>query len=165
MRIDLGSGKAKTPGHIGIDIMEGSDIEWDLNKGLPHKIVMMDFGGGIEKQPMKDFFTKPGTIEGIRSSMLLEHLNNIIPLMNDCYKLMAPGALFEISVPHKDSWEAYADPTHVRFFVEQSFLYFAKDSPFAKEQEEYAITARFEVVRCERGTGVDSWQIFVVLKR
>lgn len=146
MRIDLGGGHAPTPGHINIDIVDEADIKCDLNNGLP-----MDFIGSSK-----------GLVEGIRSHHLIEHLNHIIPLMNDCYEVMKEGALFELSTPLAGTPQYWQDPTHVKGFVPESFLYFRKDSPFEKEQKEYGITARFEVIRCEV---VDGWQLEVVLKK
>lgn len=153
-RFDLGCGiqSAKAPGHVGIDIIEGSDIVYDLNKGLPDYKAFHD-----------EYW---GKVEGIRSSHLIEHLDTIIPLMNDCYGVMAEGALLEISTPFFNTIQAAQDPTHKRMgFVPETFLYFIKDSPFKKEQEEYKITARFEIVRNERGTGVDDFQLFVTLRK
>lgn len=152
MRLDLGGGLAPTPGHISIDIIKEADIVWDLNKGLP---TAGDWYGEV----------KMGNVEGIRCHHVIEHLDTLIPLMNDCYSAMDDGAIFEISTPYAGTVQWYQDPTHKRAYVPESFLYFCKDSPFKKEQDEYGITARFEIVKAERGQGVDDWQLFVVLKK
>lgn len=144
MRIDLGGGHAPTPGHLNIDIVDEADIKHDLNTGLPRYIKL-----------------KKG-VEGIRCHHLVEHLTQIIPMMNDCYEVMNEGALFEISTPLAGTAQYWQDPTHVKGFVPESFLYFRKDSPFEKEQNEYGITARFEVVKCEVS---DGWQLEVTLKK
>lgn len=144
MRLDLGGGHAPTPGHINIDIVDEADYKWDLNKGLPTQI------------------KAEGHVEGIRSHHLIEHLHQIIPLMNDCYEVMKEGALFELSTPLAGTAQYWQDPTHVKGFVPESFLYFRKDSPFEKEQKEYGITARFEVIKCEVS---DGWQLEVTLKK
>ncbi len=101
-------------------------------------------------------------IEGIRCHQLLEHLDTIIPLMNDCYEVMKPGAEFEISTPYALSEQCWGDPTHKRGYTKDTFQYFVKDSPFQKEKDEYGITANFELVRCEI---VDGWNIEVVLRK
>lgn len=152
MRLDLGGGLAPAPNHINIDLIKEATIQWDLNKGLPREYT------GTLKKEIRD-------CEGIRCSMLLEHLDNIIPLMNDCYEAMVEGAEFEISVPYANTKESIQDPTHKRQFVEESFLYFSKNSPYQKEQDEYKITARFEIVKAERGQPPDDWQLFVILRK
>lgn len=146
MRLDIGAGKAKAPGHIGIDIMPGSDIVWDLNNGLPRNQSKI----------------KWGEIEGIRCHQVIEHLNSIIPLMNDCYEAMKEQALMEISTPLAGTTQFWQDPTHKKGFVPESFDYFSINSPFIKEQDEYGITARFIIIRA---TVEDGWNLNVVLMK
>lgn len=144
MRLDLGGGLAPTPGHLNIDIMKSADIVWDLNKGLP---------------PEKDL--NENSIDGIRSHHLIEHLDTIIPLMNDCFDVLKPGAVMEISTPLAGTKEWYQDPTHKRAYIPESFLYFQENSPFRKEQDEYGITARFQVE-----TNIsDEWQLEIKLTK
>ena len=47
-----------------------------------------------------------------------------ITVMNEAWRTLIPGGPFEIRVPLFPRWEAIADPTHVSFWVPQSFLYF-----------------------------------------
>ncbi len=129
MRLDLGGGTANTkaPGHINIDICEGADINYDLNLGLPVEIL------NGEK------------IEGIRCHQVLEHLREVIPLMNDCYEVLKPGAIMEISVPLAGTDPFWQDPTHVRGFIRRTFDYFCDDESTKDAREEYGITAKFIV--------------------
>lgn len=142
--VDFGAGLAKTPGHIGIDVIQGSDIVLNLDDPLL-------------KLPFKD-----ESIDGARSHHFIEHIINIIPFMNEVYRCLKVGAVIELSTPNAFSSQFWQDPTHKKGFVPESFLYFRKDSPFEKEQKEYGITARFEVVRCEVS---DGWQLEVTLKK
>lgn len=149
MRLDLGGGLAPAPGHINIDIISAADLVWDLNQGLPDEIM---FAKGQWPEP----------VEGIRCMHVIEHLDTIIPLMNDCFMVMKSGAELEISTPLAGTTEFWQDPTHKKGYVRESFLYFLKDSPFAKEQKEYHITARF----IEKSNIImDHWQLCVVLKK
>lgn len=138
MRLDLGGGtkNTKAPGHINIDIadIEGVDIVWDLNKGLPFQVY----------NPT-DLITH-NYIEGIRCHQVVEHLDTIIPLMNDCFEVLKPGAIMEISTPKAftDAWAQ--DPTHKKMFVRRTFDYFCDDPTTADAREEYGITAKFKVV-------------------
>ena len=128
-RLDLGGGTKNTvaPGHINIDICKGADIKWDLNKGLPPEI-------------------EPNSVEGIRCNQLIEHLNTIIPLMNDCYKVLEPGGLLEISTPLAGTDPFWQDPTHKKGYIRRSFDYFCDDASTADAREEYGITAKFKVI-------------------
>lgn len=139
-RLDLGGGTSNTkaPGHINIDIadIEGVDIVWDLNKGLP-----LAKNGYIG-----DFLIEPNSIEGIRCNQVVEHLDTIIPLMNDCYEVLKEGGLLEISTPKAftDAWAQ--DPTHKKMFVRRTFDYFSNDPTTKDAREEYGITAKFKII-------------------
>lgn len=152
MRLDLGGGtkNTKAPGHINIDIadIEGVDIVWDLNKGLPKDAL------GISVAKEKNYPVSPTDpwivaleqIDGIRCHQVVEHLDTIIPLMNDCYEVLKPGAIMEISTPlaFTDAWAQ--DPTHKKMFVRRTFDYFCDDDTTKDAREEYGITAKFKVV-------------------
>ena len=57
---------------------------------------------------------------------VLEHLLNTLRVMEELHRITAPGARTTIEVPHYKHSNAYKDPTHVRFFAEESFDYFGK---------------------------------------
>lgn len=147
MRIDLGGGHAPAPNHVNIDIVPEADIIWDLNKGLPKN-----------KEFKARFYNQ---IEGIRCHQVLEHLQSIIPILNDCYEYMKEGSVMEISTPLAGTTQAYQDPTHIKCYVPETFLYFRENSPFQKEQNEYKITARFKV----ETEILDGWNLNVKLTK
>lgn len=151
MRADLGGGLAPAPGHTNIDIIPEADIVWDLNKGLPKEALANIW---IDKNILG--------LEGVRCHQVLEHLDTIIPLMNDTYAAMIQGALFEISTPYALSEQCWTDPTHKRGYTKDTFQYFVKNSPFQKEKDEYGITANFELVSCEI---LDGWNLNVTFKK
>lgn len=161
MRLDLGGGHAPAPGHINIDITDNADIKWNLNKGLPIRIDVLKPLDSIKSQIIEEKEFKKETVEGIRCHQVLEHLTSIIPLLNDCYEVLKSGAVMEISTPLAGTIQAYQDPTHVKCYVPETFLYFQKDSPFEKEQNEYSITARF-LVETEV---LDGWNLNVRLTK
>jgi SAM-dependent methyltransferase len=140
MRLDLGGGtnNTKAPGHINIDLVSTADIVWDLNKGLP----LPENGYELNKLFPKALFD----IEGIRCHQLIEHLDTVIPLFNDCYRVMKPGAIMEVSTPLAFTEPWAQDPTHKKMFVRRTFDYFCDDPTTADAREEYGITSKFKVV-------------------
>ena len=107
--IELGCGPFKARDAIGIDILEleGVDIVADLEKGLsfiPDKIV-----------------------DEISSRHLLEHLNNFELLMKEIHRILKPGGVHKVIVPHFSNPHYYSDYTHRRFFGLYSFDYFASE--------------------------------------
>lgn len=145
--VDFGGGHTPVPGYINVDLVDTAD-----------KIVNLD-----QRGLMLPFMENQ--VDGAVSYQLMEHITNLVPLMNEIYRVLKPGAIIEMSMPYANTTESLQDPTHKRQFVEQSWQYFAIGSPFEKEQIEYGIKARFEILKCERGSGVDDWQLFVHLRK
>lgn len=61
------------------------------------------------------------------ASHVFEHIpagRERIATMNEAWRVLKPGGSLEIRVPKFPTWQAIADPTHVSFWVDQSFLYF-----------------------------------------
>ena len=58
----------------------------------------------------------------------LEHIRDITGLMNRLYRVMKPESKVEIIVPHCGHDFAYGDPGHVRYFNNQSFLYYDRQT-------------------------------------
>lgn len=104
MKLNLGCGMRYTQGYVNIDISEKvkADLILDLEDG---------------KLPYKD-----NSVDEIQAKHLLEHIRNLIPLMNECYRVLARKGMFHIVVPQGEG--IWADPTHVRGFSELSCRYF-----------------------------------------
>jgi predicted SAM-dependent methyltransferase len=71
-----------------------------------------------------------GSVDGIRASHVMEHIpagQPRIDVMNEAHRVLKPGGVFEVIVPIVNdplTWHAIADPTHVSFWVPESFHYF-----------------------------------------
>lgn len=121
--IDLGGAIGKPKGYHSIDIRSGADIVYDLNKGIP----AIDNSIGV-----------------IRASDILEHLKDPVQIMNEAYRVLAPGGWLMISVPSTDGRGAFQDPTHVSFWNENSFWYYTNPK-FARFVPD--IKCKFQVSR------------------
>jgi len=102
IKIDVGCGLAKRAGFTGVDkiITVKPDIVADIECGLP---------------------IKSNSVSFLYSSHTMEHVVNFISLMEEIYRVCKPGAIVEIVVPYYASSGAHMDPTHVRFFTEETF--------------------------------------------
>ena len=78
------------------------------------------------------------SLEQIVADNVLEHINNLIPLMNDCYDKMKPFGQFKIVVPLANTVGSIKDPTHVRQFLPESFDYFDLEWDYER-QPDYGI--------------------------
>jgi SAM-dependent methyltransferase len=104
--LDVGCGNKKIPGATGIDINPDSsaDIIHDLNM-FPY--------------PFED-----STFDEIVADNVIEHLDNIIKVMEELHRISKPGGSLVIKVPYFRSRYASIDPTHKHFFTADSFTYF-----------------------------------------
>jgi hypothetical protein len=131
-RIDIGCGTAKRDGFAGIDVLPlpGVDILRDVDRyGLPFS---------------------DGTIAAVHSSHFLEHVRDLVFVMNEIHRVCVDGAVVTLVVPTLLGPWAAADPTHVRLFNARSFGYFAGESAGG-----YAgIAAKFDLIAQQVGTEV-----------
>ena len=105
--IDLGCGPSKKLGMIGIDILPlpGVDIVANLEEGFPD--------------------IPDNSVDEIHSAHFLEHVVNFELLMSEIYRILKPGGIAKITVPHFSNPYYYSDYTHKRFFGLYSFDYFS----------------------------------------
>src|SRR5207245_9422533 len=92
-----------------------------------------------------------GTVSEILCDNVLEHVGPVedfIFILNEFYRVLAPGGVATIIVPDGRSQAAWQDPTHVRAFVPRSALYWNQDLQWPRL---YGITADFDVVTEEYG--------------
>jgi SAM-dependent methyltransferase len=82
----------------------------------------------------------PNRFSAIHANHVLEHVQDVMAVMAELWRICEPGALVHIRVPHCTGSLAWRDPTHVRSFTSQSFHYFGQN-----EFSFYSDT-RFQVV-------------------
>jgi ubiquinone/menaquinone biosynthesis C-methylase UbiE len=112
--LNLGCGTNKLPNAISVDInpLSNPDIIHDLN-AFPY--------------PFKD-----NEFDEVFAISVIEHLDNIITVMKELYRITKSGGIVKIIVPFFSSWSGFTDPTHKHFFGCHSFDYFIKGSQLAK---------------------------------
>jgi len=66
------------------------------------------------------------TFDRMLASHVLEHIHSLLPLLQELWRVAKPGCQFIVKVPHGGFDAAYEDPTHVRQFFNNSFLYFSQ---------------------------------------
>jgi SAM-dependent methyltransferase len=119
--LDLGCGKRKVPGAVGIDsiALPGVDLVHDLTR-FPYPL-------------------PSNCADEIHMNHILEHLPNTIAVLTELWRLSKPGGEVHIRVPHYSGMYAWKDPTHVRCFTSESFGYFGENA------WSYYTHARFKV--------------------
>lgn len=122
LKLNLGCGDHIEEGYVNIDIAAECDLQLDLEKA---------------KLPFDN-----ESVDRIYAGQVMEHINNFIPLMNECHRVLKKTGHLQgeagkliIEVPCYPAPECFSDPTHVRTFTQKSFEYFDKRSNLWKRHE------------------------------
>lgn len=110
-KLHLGCGNTILEGWINVDCVykEGVDVVIDLNQCE------------VQKLPFEDNY-----IEYIQGNHFLEHIQNTLALMEELHRVAKLGTKAVFRMPYGSSDDAMEDPTHVRCYFLNSFLYFSQ---------------------------------------
>ncbi|KFF95754.1 glycosyl transferase family 2 [Streptomyces scabiei] len=122
LALDLGAAHRKPPGYLGVDQYARDGV--DIIATLPAPLDLPDDSVGL-----------------LRAVDFLEHVPAKVPLINELYRLLAPGGMLLTLTPSSDGRGAYQDPTHVAYYNENSFWYYTDNQYRAFVPE---IQARFQ---------------------
>ncbi len=105
--LDFGAAHNRPPGYLGVDQYPGEHV--DVVATLPQPLDLPDNSCGV-----------------IRAYDFLEHVVDKVAMINEIYRLLAPGGLLLSMTPSTDGRGAFQDPTHVAFYNENSFWYYTE---------------------------------------
>lgn len=125
--LDLGCGKKKRPGAIGVDYSDRhrADIIHDLN------IFLYPF--------------ESDSVDEVYLDNVLEHLDEPMRVMEEVHRILRPGGMVKVIVPYFRSMWAFIDPTHKTFFTVDSFAYYDPDHIICQKYD--YVNTRFKVER------------------
>lgn len=131
--LDFGCGRRRYPGAIGVDLNPDSaaDVLADLDRP-PYPFAANSF----------DLIWCDG---------ILEHLTDLVRVMEELHRLARPGGRVVITTPYFSSVDAFTDPTHRHYFAARSFDYFTGDFP------EYGFYSRARFIR--RRVEISFWAL------
>ena len=110
MKLDIGCGRNKVVDALGIDIKNSrADIICEVEAGLPFK---------------DDVFDE------IYCNQFVEHVEDLVRLMEEIYRVGKNQAKVFINAPYYASLAAYNDPTHKRFVTKHTFDYFTENPEY-----------------------------------
>tara|TARA_B100001093_G_scaffold493187_1_gene535089 strand:+ start:40 stop:579 length:540 start_codon:yes stop_codon:yes gene_type:complete len=123
--LDLGCGKKKRQGAIGVDYSDrhDADIIHDLN---------------VFPYPFAD-----NSIDQVYLDNVLEHLDDPMAVMAEVHRICKNGAEIKVIVPYFRSVWAFIDPTHQHFFTVDSFAYYDPDHVICQRYD--YVKTRFKV--------------------
>jgi len=114
MKLHLGCGRDIKKGYVNLDRaeLEGVDVVHDLDK-FPY--------------PFKD-----NEFDEIYCKHVLEHVDDLIRVMEELTRVSKPGARIKVIAPYFAGQGAYNDPTHKKFFTYKTFDYFSPGGYYSK---------------------------------
>lgn len=147
IKLDLGCGQNPKEGFEGVDIRGGA---------AKHEVNLFTF-----PWPFAD-----GSVDEIHASHLLEHIparevegrdihgeggvafvgqDMLFAFMDECYRIMKKDAWMTAIVPSGRSSRAFWDPTHRRFFMQETFYYFCDEWRKINKLDHYRVNCNFGV--------------------
>ena len=104
--VDLGCGKRKQAGSIGLDIAR-----------IPGSV---DVVGDVVRTPFRD-----SSVSRVFAWHVVEHMDDLQALMGEVWRICRPEALVYLRFPHASATHsAWSDPTHRRGLTLETFDYF-----------------------------------------
>ena len=145
MKLNLGCADNLRPDYVNMDIVPRAGVEVaDLREGWPWP---------------------DDSVEFILAHDIIEHLPDKIHTMNEAWRVLANGGVIEIGVPTTDGFGAFQDPTHVSYWNQRSFLYYAAGNPYRERfAASYGIQAAFRILDATLRTGQDGPYLTVTLE-
>jgi len=121
--LDLGCGARKIEGAVGMDQepLQNVDVVHNLD-AFPYP-------------------QESSSFDRIVLRHVLEHLDDVIKVMNEVHRIGKPDGMVEIHTPHFTSLNAYNDPTHKHFFSLLAFDFFCGGTAHG-----YLVKSPFEMV-------------------
>jgi len=117
--LHIGSGKDFRADHFNIDINAAWGPDAVLNLASPTLI-----GSRVETRRFGASVIQEEYFDTLIANDVLEHIPDLAGAMTNALRLLRPGGVFQISVPYDLGLGAWQDPTHVRAFNENSWLYY-----------------------------------------
>jgi len=114
MKLNLGCGRDIRKGYVNLDVakLEGVDVVHNINE-FPY--------------PFKD-----NEFEEVYCKHVLEHVDDLIPVMEELTRISKPVGKIKIIAPYFAGQGAYNDPTHQKFFTYRTFEYFSPGGYYSK---------------------------------
>ena len=138
--LDIGCGRHKTPGAVGIDSNPRSDAD-----------VLHDLDAVPYPFPDDEF-------DLIIGNQVIEHVADILAVMAELYRIARPGAVIRLDTPHYSDVASYTDPTHRHHLTTESFSYFTgrrTDFDFYSEVRLRPLVVRVTMLKLWRALGFE----------
>lgn len=125
--LNLGCGKVRIPGSLGVD-----------------RVKIKNYVDVIHNLDVVPYPFKDNSIDEIHFYHVLEHLHDPTKKLEELYRILKPGGMIFLRVPHFSSMGAFTDLTHIRPFGYSSF-----DCLEENHYHHFYTTAKFKILKKE----------------
>ena len=124
---------------------DGITIHLDISPDAPHVELVCDLNYGI---PLPS-----NTIHTIVAANILEHLDDVVAIMNEMHRVLVPDGIAWIQVPLWGSPNHTTDPTHKHGFNELSFDFFDDTTELGSYNGKLYTPQRWQIIKKSPETG------------
>ncbi len=126
--LELGCGNCKRiQGSVGVDMLDYDAVD-----------IVGDVYAVLRDMPSE-------SVDAVYSSHFFEHVDDLSKLLDEIARVLVPGGVLEIIVPHFSNPYFYSDYTHRVFYGLYSFSYFATDKIFSRKTPTYQKQLQYEL--------------------
>jgi SAM-dependent methyltransferase len=123
--LDVGCGRSKTPGAIGIDRRAEAGIDPEHLRDINHDLTQFPW-------PIED-----DAFDLVICQHVIEHLPDTVATLEEFHRITRDGGLIFMETPHYTWFEAYRHYEHCHMFSFQSFDYFLEGNKMYQTQYSY----------------------------
>lgn len=128
MKLNLGCGKDIKSEYINLDMRKIKGISLVCNLE-------------IFPYPFQD-----AVFDEIYCNNILEHLDDVVKVMEELHRISKPNARIIIRVPHFTCQYAFADPTHKHYFAYESLDYFVSTDAMTMKCPDWYSDRKFKML-------------------
>lgn len=157
VKLDLGCGQTPKEGFEGVDVRGGKAkhvvdlfrFPWPFKDDSVDEIYCAHL---LEHVPAREVegrdIVAPPNATGLEINPLWQAAigqDMLFAFMDECHRIMKKDAWMNIVVPSGRSSRAFWDPTHRRFFMQETFLYFNAEWRKINNLDHYRVACNFGV--------------------
>jgi len=152
LKLDLGCGQNPKEGFEGVDIRGGKasrvvdlfKFPWPFEDGSVEELHSSHFLEHIPAREIEEQDLHPGdgpAMAARREQFLGQDM--FFAFMDECYRILKPDCWMHVVVPSGRSNRAFQDPTHRRFFMQETFVYLNAEWRKSQGLDHYRVACNF----------------------
>ena len=148
LKLDLGCGQNPKEGFEGVDLygdkakhkVDLFKFPWPFRDNSVDEIHASHF---LEHIPARDVEPRDIAPDRLQAGREFVGQDMLFAFVDECRRILKPDCFMQVVVPSGRSDRAFWDPTHWRFFMQQTFAYFSHDWRKSQGLDHYRVKCNF----------------------